>query len=103
MKLVMVPTSLLYLMFIPLLTVSSPIPFLQRPSKIHFVNFVWVGILSGLTGAAGNLGGVVFAIIFRYNGTNYARAIWICGIMHIAMNVAVIWIRPIPKGQIGGR
>jgi NNP family nitrate/nitrite transporter-like MFS transporter len=61
------------------------------------------GILSGLTGAAGNLGGVVFAIIFRYNGTDYARAIWICGILHIALNVAVIWIKPIPKGQIGGR
>jgi len=61
------------------------------------------GIISGLTGAAGKLGGVIFAIIFRYNGIHYARAIWICGIMHIAMNLAVIWIRPIPKGQIGGR
>lgn len=46
------------------------------------------GILSGLTGAAGNLGGVIFAIIFRYNGTDYARAIWICGILHIAMNLS---------------
>lgn len=61
------------------------------------------GILSGLTGAAGNLGGVIFAIIFRYHGKNYARAILICGCLHIAMNLAVIWIRPIPKGQIGGR
>jgi len=61
------------------------------------------GILSGLTGAAGNLGGVVFAIIFRYNGTHYARVFWISGLIHIGMNVAVCWIRPIPKGQIGGR
>jgi NNP family nitrate/nitrite transporter-like MFS transporter len=61
------------------------------------------GILSGLTGAAGNLGGVIFAIIFRYHGKNYARAIMVCGAIHIAMNLAVIWIKPIPKGQVGGR
>ncbi|KAI9867401.1 MAG: hypothetical protein M1813_008959 [Trichoglossum hirsutum] len=61
------------------------------------------GIVSGLTGAAGNLGGIIFAIIFRYNGTHYARVFWISGIIHISMNLCVSWIRPIPKGQIGGR
>ena len=61
------------------------------------------GIISGVTGAAGNLGGIVFAIIFRYNGTNFAKVFWIIGIMTIGINVAVSWIRPIPKGQIGGR
>ncbi|KAK4113376.1 nitrate transporter [Canariomyces notabilis] len=63
------------------------------------------GVLSGLTGAGGNLGGVVFAIIFRYmdNGTNYAKGFWVIGIMHIILNLAVCWIPPIPKGQIGGR
>ncbi|KAL0260685.1 hypothetical protein SLS55_004375 [Diplodia seriata] len=60
------------------------------------------GIVSGVTGAAGNLGGIVFAIIFRYNGTDYAKCFWIIGVMSIAMNLAVSWIRPIPKGQIGG-
>ncbi len=35
------------------------------------------GIVSGLTGAGGNLGGVIFAIIFRFvdGGTNYAKGI----------------------------
>ncbi|KAI9748349.1 MAG: hypothetical protein M1835_001815 [Candelina submexicana] len=61
------------------------------------------GIVSGVTGASGNLGGIIFAIIFRYNKTNYHRVIWIIGIISIAMNVAVSWIRPIPKKQIGGR
>ncbi|KAK4233711.1 nitrate transporter [Achaetomium macrosporum] len=63
------------------------------------------GVLSGLTGAGGNLGGVVFAIIFRFmnNGSGYAKAFWVSGIIHIAMNLAVCWIPPIPKGQIGGR
>ncbi|KAK0629484.1 major facilitator superfamily domain-containing protein [Bombardia bombarda] len=62
------------------------------------------GILSGLTGAGGNLGGVVFAIVFRYmdGGTNYAKGFWVIGIVHIALNLAVCWIPPLPRGQIGG-
>jgi len=63
------------------------------------------GILSGLTGAGGNLGGVIFAIVFRFmdGGTNYAKAFWVIGIIHIVLNLAVSWIPPLPKGQIGGR
>ncbi|KAF2875159.1 major facilitator superfamily domain-containing protein [Massariosphaeria phaeospora] len=61
------------------------------------------GILSGLVGASGNLGGIIFAIIFRYNGTHYARVFWIMGIIIICLNVGFSWVRPIPKGQIGGR
>jgi NNP family nitrate/nitrite transporter-like MFS transporter len=51
----------------------------------------------------GNFGGIVGAIIFRYNGVQYGKSIWILGIISIALNLAVCWIRPIPKGQIGGR
>lgn len=62
------------------------------------------GILSGLTGAGGNLGGVIFAVIFRFmdSGTNYAKAFWVIGCIHVGVNVAVSWIKPIPTGQIGG-
>lgn len=60
------------------------------------------GIVSGVTGAAGNFGGIVFAIVFRYGG-GYARSIWIIGVMMAAMGVATIWIKPLPKGQIGGK
>ncbi|KAH7376517.1 nitrate transporter [Plectosphaerella cucumerina] len=62
------------------------------------------GVLSGLTGAGGNLGGVVFAIIFRFmdSGTNYAKAFWVIGCMHIGLNLLVCWIPPLPKGQFGG-
>ena len=60
------------------------------------------GIVSGCTGAAGNFGGVIFAIIFRYSGKDYAKPFWIIGIITIVVNAAVSWIRPIPKGQIGG-
>lgn len=62
------------------------------------------GILSGATGAGGNLGGVVFAIIFRFmnNGKDYAMALWVIGIIQLGLNVAVCWVRPIPRSQIGG-
>ncbi|KAF7513164.1 hypothetical protein GJ744_010560 [Endocarpon pusillum] len=61
------------------------------------------GIVSGVTGAAGNLGGIVFAIIFRYHPGNYHKTIWIIGVMILAIHLSVCWIKPIPKGQIGGR
>jgi len=60
------------------------------------------GIVSGVTGAAGNLGGIIFAIIFREEGKNYAKPFWIIGIVTIVVNIAVSWIRPISKSQIGG-
>jgi NNP family nitrate/nitrite transporter-like MFS transporter len=61
------------------------------------------GIISGVTGATGNFGGIIFAIIFRYLGVNYGKTFWIIGVITIAINLAVCWIKPIPKGQIGGR
>ncbi|KAF3037460.1 hypothetical protein E8E12_001769 [Didymella heteroderae] len=61
------------------------------------------GILSGIVGATGNFGGIIFAIIFRYHPGQYARVFWIMGCMIIALNLCLAWVRPIPKGQIGGR
>ncbi|KAI1422855.1 nitrite transporter [Xylaria sp. FL1777] len=63
------------------------------------------GIVFGTTGAAGNLGGVIFSIIFRFvgSGADYAKAFWIIGIIHIGLNLVLCWVSPIPRGQIGGR
>lgn len=63
------------------------------------------GILSGLTGAGGNLGGVVFATVFRFmdGGTNYAKGFWVIGVINLAVYLGVSWIQPLPKGQIGGK
>jgi NNP family nitrate/nitrite transporter-like MFS transporter len=61
------------------------------------------GILSGIVGATGNFGGIVFAVIFRYNGAHYAKVIWIIGAISIGVNLACSWIRPVPRGQIGGQ
>jgi NNP family nitrate/nitrite transporter-like MFS transporter len=59
-----------------------------------------VGILSGIVGAAGNLGGIIFAIVFRYNGTHYGKSIWIIGVIMMAVNLCISWIPPIPRGQL---
>ncbi|KAK0745915.1 nitrite transporter [Schizothecium vesticola] len=62
------------------------------------------GVLSGLTGAGGNMGGVIFAVIFRFmdHGSNYAKGFWVIGCIHVAVSLGVSWIPPLPKGQIGG-
>ena len=46
--------------------------------------------------------GIAYALNFRFNHTNYAKSFWITGVVVIASNLAVCWIRPIPKGQVGG-
>lgn len=61
-----------------------------------YANFA-SGIVSGVVGACGNLGGIIFAIVFRYNGAHYGRAIWITGVICIGVFAAQSWIRPIPK------
>ncbi|KAF9701486.1 hypothetical protein EKO04_000666 [Ascochyta lentis] len=59
------------------------------------------GVVSGFTGAMGNLGGIVFAIVFRYNGKDYGRVFYIIGAVVIGVNVAVGWIRPVAKTRVG--
>jgi len=54
------------------------------------------GIVSGLTGAFGNLGGIVFNLVFRFEGTNYHKAYWIIGVISLLLPLCVCWI-PVPK------
>jgi NNP family nitrate/nitrite transporter-like MFS transporter len=61
------------------------------------------GVVSGMAGATGNLGGIVFAIIFRYMKKDYAKSIWVIGAIAICMNAAFLPIRPVSRRQIGGR
>lgn len=44
------------------------------------------GFMTGIVGAMGNLGGIWFALIFRYQPTPFGKAFWIGGI--------VILVRP---------
>jgi NNP family nitrate/nitrite transporter-like MFS transporter len=38
------------------------------------------GVLSDVTGAAGNIGGVFFNLVFRFFGTDYHTTLWLFGI-----------------------
>lgn len=58
------------------------------------------GLITGVAGAAGDLGGIVYLLIARYNGTDYAKTFWIVGVVNIAASLLVAWIRPVPKGQL---
>ena len=61
------------------------------------------GVVAGFTGAMGNFGGIIFACVFRGESTAVNKGFWIMGVMVMAINVLVCWIKPIPKNQIGGR
>lgn len=63
------------------------------------------GVISGITGAGGNLGGVVFSVVFRFmdGGVDYAKGFWVMGIIILGLNLSLSWVRPIPRGQVGGK
>ncbi|KAL4763443.1 MFS transporter [Aspergillus foveolatus] len=55
------------------------------------------GIVSGIVGGMGNFGGIIFAIVFRYNGTQYHRSLWIIGFIILGCTLFLSWVRPVPK------
>lgn len=55
--------------------------------------------MSGFTGASGNLGGIVYLLVARYEGKNYAKVFWIIGLINILVTLCVVWIKPVPKGR----
>jgi MFS transporter, NNP family, nitrate/nitrite transporter len=57
------------------------------------------GIVSGVTGACGNLGGIIFAIVYRYGG-DYHKATWIIGVIMVALQVLTFWIKPVPNHRV---
>jgi len=54
------------------------------------------GMMSGIVGSAGNLGGIIFAMIFRFQSTTLGKPFWVCGIICMAIN-AVLVVFPVPK------
>ncbi|TFK34311.1 nitrate transporter [Crucibulum laeve] len=53
------------------------------------------GVMSGIVGSFGNLGGIVFALVFRFQ-TESGKGFWIMGVICIAINVLLVIIR-VPK------
>ena len=54
-----------------------------------FINEKNVGLISGVVGAGGNLGGMVFGFLFRSNALSYATAFSYIGVAVIAVAVLV--------------
>ena len=58
-------------------------------SLVPNVNKEHNGVVSGVTGGFGNVGGIVFGLMFRINGANYQRSYWMIGIVCIVANLIV--------------
>lgn len=55
------------------------------------------GVMSGIVGAMGNLGGILFALIFRFHSANgFTEAMWISGAFAMGVNFLCGFI-PAPK------
>lgn len=76
---------------------------LKAFKKLARLTIDGTGLITGVTGAAGDLGGIVYLLIARENGTHYAKVLWVVGIVNIALNLLIAWIRPVPKGQVIAR
>jgi MFS transporter, NNP family, nitrate/nitrite transporter len=50
------------------------------------------GLVSGMVGAAGNFGGILFSLVFRFTGTDYGRGLWISGVIILFFHVFILWI-----------
>ncbi|OCH89835.1 nitrate transporter [Obba rivulosa] len=51
------------------------------------------GFMTGIVGAMGNMGGVFYAIIFRFQPKPFGKAFWISGILTIVVNVVLMPMR----------
>lgn len=51
--------------------------------------------MSGIVGGFGSLGGIIFALIFRFE-TKTGKAIWVIGSLCIIINALLVAI-PVPK------
>ncbi|GJE85170.1 nitrate transporter [Phanerochaete sordida] len=51
------------------------------------------GLMTGIVGALGNLGGVWFALVFRFQPAPFGKAFWISGIVVMITSVLLVVIR----------
>lgn len=54
------------------------------------------GFMSGIVGAMGNVGGIIFALVFRFHPVPVGKAFWISGIIALGINLLITVIR-VPK------
>lgn len=69
---------------------------------VPHVNPMFNGVMSGTVGATGNLGGVIFSVIFRFVHP-YARSIAVIGGISMGIGALMTLVHPIPKSQRGSK
>lgn len=52
--------------------------------------------MSGIVGGCGNLGGIIFMVVYRFQPLPHGKATWISGIVGLVVNVLLAVIR-VPK------
>ena len=62
-----------------------------------------LGVISGITGASGTLGGVIFTVINSHTEMDYPKLLRIIGVWTLAAQLVTFWVSPISKKQLGGR
>ena len=70
-------------------------------SLVPHINPTNNGLMSGITGAAGNLGGLVFSLILRFKGSNYHEAFLIMGVISLSLNASAAWIKTPCESKFG--
>ena len=60
---------------------------------VPFVNEKNVGMVSGIVGAGGNIGGMLFGFLFKSSAITYVQAFWMIGIAVIAVSLVVLVTR----------
>jgi NNP family nitrate/nitrite transporter-like MFS transporter len=53
------------------------------------------GVMSGIVGSFGNLGGIIFTLIFRFQ-PQQGKAFWIMGVICVVINAVLVFV-PVPK------
>jgi NNP family nitrate/nitrite transporter-like MFS transporter len=66
---------------------------------VPFINEKNVGLISGIVGAGGNLGGMMFGFLFKSSTISYAQAFTYIGYIVIAVSAVVLVTRFVGKKE----
>lgn len=86
----MAPTLLWFPIAVP--TIMQVLSLNHAPKSGSNLFFRKQGLISGLVGSCGNLGGIIFALVFRFQA-EAGKGFWITGVICIVINVLLSAVR----------
>ncbi|KAG8771705.1 hypothetical protein FRB91_000940 [Serendipita sp. 411] len=89
------PSLAIVMVFIVLIAIFNEMGNGANFSLVPHCNPYSNGMMSGIVGAFGNLGGIFFGLVFRFQPTPQGKPWWICGVIIMILNVLLIPI-PVP-------